>query len=170
MIDTHGIREVIDFPKEGIAFKDITPLLADPDKFTVAIDAFENFLKSRNINKIVAIDARGFLLGSVVAYKMKLPLVLVRKEGKLPYTTQRFSYILEYGTDTLEMHIDSIAPVDRVAIFDDLLATGGTASAANELIHSMGGTVVANCFLVELSYLGGNERLTGEVYSYIKYN
>lgn len=156
-----AIRDVPDFPKEGIVFKDITPVLQDPDTFKATLDVFEAHLKSKEISAIAAIDARGFLFAGALCDRMGLGLVLIRKQGKLPWQTHEASYDLEYGSATLAIHQDAFEPGDRVAIIDDLLATGGTAAAAVELVEKAGGTVATLCFLVELAFLKGREKLPG---------
>ena len=154
-----AIRDVPDFPVEGIIFKDITPILEDAELFKLTIDMFMEHLKDKKIDKIAAIDARGFLFGSALAYKMGVGIALVRKKGKLPYTSIEESYELEYGTATLTMHVDSIAKGDKVLLIDDLLATGGTAAASASLINQLGGEIVEIAFLVELGFLNGREKL-----------
>ncbi|MBV8899835.1 MAG: adenine phosphoribosyltransferase [Verrucomicrobia bacterium] len=156
-----AIRDVPDFPKPGIIFKDITPILSDPKLFTAVIDVLaEEATKSRP-DKIVGIDARGFLFGAAVAYKLKCGFIPVRKRGKLPYKTFSFAYELEYGTAEMEMHVDAISPSERVVLVDDLLATGGTSGAAVHLVQQTGGTVEAALFFIELSFLNGRARLGG---------
>ena len=154
------IREIKDFPKEGIDFKDITTLMQDGDAFKYTIDKFVNELKDKNIDIIVGPEARGFLMGTPVAYALGVGFVPVRKPGKLPYETESYAYGLEYGTDVLEIHKDAIKPGQRVAIVDDLLATGGTMEAAAKLIEKLGGEVVSMQFLIELESLEGREKLS----------
>ena len=154
------IREVPNFPKEGIDFKDITTLMQDGDAFKYTIDKFVNELKDKNIDIIVGPEARGFLMGTPVAYALGVGFVPVRKPGKLPYETESYAYGLEYGTDVLEIHKDAIKPGQRVAIVDDLLATGGTMEAAAKLIEKLGGEVVSMQFLIELEGLKGREKLS----------
>ena len=154
------IREIKDFPKEGIDFKDITTLMQDGDAFKYTIDQFVNELKDKNIDIIVGPEARGFLMGTPVAYALGVGFVPVRKPGKLPYETESYAYGLEYGTDVLEIHKDAIKPGQRVAIVDDLLATGGTMEAAAKLIEKLGGEVVSMQFLIELESLEGREKLS----------
>ncbi len=154
------IREIKDFPKEGIDFKDITTLMQDGDAFKYTIDQFVNELKDKNIDIIVGPEARGFLMGTPVAYALGVGFVPVRKPGKLPYETESYAYGLEYGTDVLEIHKDAIKPGQRVAIVDDLLATGGTMEAAAKLIEKLGGEVVSMQFLIELEGLEGREKLS----------
>ena len=153
------IRDVPDFPKEGIIFKDITPLLADPYAFTQAVDRMADVVQRAKAEKILGIESRGFIFGSAIAYKLGVGFVPVRKPGKLPYTTIRESYSLEYGTDSLEIHSDAVREGEKVAIVDDLLATGGTAAATVKLAESLKGNVVAIVFLVELTFLHGREKL-----------
>ncbi len=164
------IREIPDFPKEGISFKDITPLLKDKDVFQFVVKEFVNQLKDLNVDVIVGPEARGFLVGTPVAYELGIGFVPVRKPGKLPAETIRYEYELEYGTDALEIHKDAIQPGQRVAILDDLLATGGTVLAAAKLIEELGGEVVSLNFLIELAFLKGRDTLTGyKMESLVKY-
>ena len=153
------IREIPDFPKKGIGFKDITPLLEDAEYFRQVIDCLAEIYKNKNIKKIVAIDARGFLLASALAYKLKTGLVIVRKKGKLPYKTIGCDYDLEYGKETLEIHKDSITPGERILIIDDVLATGGTALAAAKLVEKLKGRIIGISFLIELLFLNGRKKL-----------
>ena len=155
------IREVPDFPKPGILYKDITTLLKDPSALREAADRLADRFAGRRIDQVVGIEARGFIFAPLVAYRLNAGFVPVRKPGKLPAETASRSYELEYGRDTLEMHLDGVAAGDRVALVDDLLATGGTAKAAADLIESVGGTVDAIGFVVELTYLEGRRRLAG---------
>ena len=154
------VREIEDFPKEGINFKDITTLLQDGEALKFAIDAFIADLKDKNVDVIVGPEARGFLMGTPVAYGMGVGFVPVRKPGKLPWEIRSFEYGLEYGSNTLQMHKDAIKPGQRVAIVDDLLATGGTMEAAAKLIEKLGGEVVSMQFLIELEDLNGREKLS----------
>lgn len=154
-----AIRDVADFPKPGIIFKDITPILSDASLFKHAIDLFLERCRQMEIDKIVCIDARGFLFGSAVAYQLGLGLVPIRKKGKLPYKTERASYTLEYGEAEMEMHIDSICAGERIVLVDDLLATGGTSASAATLIQKVGGELVEAQFLIELEFLRGREKL-----------
>jgi adenine phosphoribosyltransferase len=164
------IRDVPDFPKKGIVFKDITTLLKDAAGFRQAMDLFTALCAKKPADKVVAIESRGFLLGSVVAERMGAGLVPVRKPGKLPAPTFRATYELEYGTDALEIHQDALAAGDRVLIVDDVIATGGTACAVGELVRRLGATVTAQAFLVELGFLNGREKLRDyEVLSLIQY-
>lgn len=154
-----SIRDVPDFPQPGIVFKDITPLLADPVTFSAVIDELVVGLGRGTVTKVVGIEARGFIVAAPVAYHMAAGFVPVRKAGKLPWETERQSYTLEYGEQTLEIHTDALAAGDRVAIVDDVLATGGTAEATAELVERCGGTVVGLAFLIELAFLNGRARL-----------
>jgi adenine phosphoribosyltransferase len=164
------IREIPDFPKAGILFRDITPLLSDGRAFRQAIDSIGGRYLDRQVDIVVGIEARGFILGSALAYKLGAGNVLVRKQGKLPYKTNRSTYALEYGTDTLEIHQDAIRPGQRVVLADDLLATGGTISAAADLVRQLGGEIVELAFLIELTELKGRERLKGlPVFSLLQY-
>ena len=164
------IREVQDFPQPGIGFKDITTLMQDGEAFKYTIDQFIKELKDKNVDVIVGPEARGFLMGTPVAYGLGIGFVPVRKPGKLPHEIERYEYGLEYGTDVLEIHKDAIKPGQRVAIVDDLLATGGTMEAAAKLIEKLGGEVVSMQFLIELEFLNGREKLSQyDVNSLIKY-
>ena len=156
-----AVRDVPDFPKPGILFKDITPILADPGLFKAVVDLFAARLKPMQVQKIAAIDARGFLFGGAVADRLGVGLVPIRKKGKLPYKTYDASYDLEYGSATLSVHQDAVRKGERVALVDDLLATGGTAAAAASLIEKAGGKVVELVFLIELAFLKGREKLKG---------
>ena len=164
-----SIRNVPDFPKKGIIFKDITTLLKEARAFKEAVDTIAEKYKDKKIDTIVSIEARGFFFGAAVAYKLGVGLVPVRKKGKLPHKTHAVTYQLEYGTDTLEIHQDAIKKGDNVLIVDDLLATGGTVKAVTELIEKMGGIVAGIAFVIELLPLKGREKLRGyEVTSLIK--
>ncbi len=154
-----AIREVPDFPKKGILFYDITTLLKDARAFQHTIDMLGNRYIDKNIDAVVAIDARGFIIGSALAYKLGKGIVLVRKKGKLPSRTVRASYKLEYGIDEVELHRDAVTRGDRVLVVDDLLATGGTASAVIELVKKAGGKIVECAFVIELIGLRGRNRL-----------
>ena len=155
------IRDVPNFPKEGILFKDITPVLADAQSMRQVIDQFINFASPLHPDLIIGIESRGFVLGMPLALDLGLGFVPVRKVGKLPYDTVQEHYDLEYGTNTLEMHSDAIKPGQRVIITDDLLATGGTAAASVRLVEQLGGEVVGLAFMVELDFLGGRNALKG---------
>lgn len=164
------IRDIPDFPKEGIVFKDITPLLGDVEAFQTVVDTFAKRYADKSIDAVVGIDARGFIFGGALAYRIDAAFVPVRKSGKLPHKTHRVEYALEYGTDKIEMHIDALSPNHRVVIIDDLLATGGTAEATCELIEKTGATVVECAFVVELGFLNGREKLKDrEIFSLIQY-
>jgi adenine phosphoribosyltransferase len=153
------IRDVPDFPKAGIIFKDITPIMLNPGLSTEILDHLVDLYKDQQIDKIAGIESRGFLFGYPLAMRLGLPFVLIRKAGKLPYHKINHSYDLEYGSATIEMHMDAIEQGDRVLIHDDLLATGGSAGAAAELIQKCGGTVAGFNFLVGLNFLNGEEKL-----------
>ena len=155
------IRDVPDYPKPGIIFKDITPLLAAADAFVEVTDAMAAPFASAEITHVVAIESRGFILGAPVAQRLGAGFVPVRKPGKLPHTTRREEYELEYGTDALEIHSDAVASAERVLIVDDVLATGGTAAATRRLVESLGAKVVGFSFLITLSFLPGVSRLRG---------
>jgi adenine phosphoribosyltransferase len=156
------IRHVPDFPKPGILFYDVTTLLRDPEGFKLSIDALADPYKDLGISLVVGIESRGFILGAAVADRIGAGFVPVRKVGKLPHTTVRVSYALEYGTDSLEMHSDAIDKGQKVLIVDDLLATGGTARATVDLVHQIGGDVAGVAVLIELVALNGRSRLQGE--------
>ncbi len=154
------IRDIPDFPKPGIIFKDITPLVQDPACLRLAVhNLVEPFLGKAEITAIAGMEARGFIFGSLVAWELNLPFVPLRKPGKLPYDVQSISYDLEYGSASLEAHIDSFKDGDKVLLVDDLLATGGTAKASCELVESLGATVAACAFVIELDFLEGRNRL-----------
>jgi adenine phosphoribosyltransferase len=155
------IRDIPDFPQKGIIFKDITPLLADDDAFSSVIDLIVVRYGRGNIDKVVGIEARGFILASPVAYHFGAGFVPVRKEGKLPWDTEREEYALEYGTAVLEIHKDAIHEGDRVLIVDDVLATGGTAKATAKLVERLGGKVIGIACLIELGFLKGRDNLAG---------
>ena len=154
-----AVRDVPDFPKKGIMFKDITPVLSDPALFRSSIDLFLERCRDLQIDKIVGIDARGFLFGSAVAYELGLGFVPIRKRGKLPYKTEVAKYSLEYGEAEMEMHVDGIRRGERVVLLDDLLATGGTSAAAAVLIGKAGGRLLEAQFLIELEFLHGRQQL-----------
>ena len=165
-----AIRDVPDFPKPGIVFKDITPLLLDPAAFRLATGAMARAFRGSHVTKVVAVESRGFLLGAPVALELEAGLVPIRKPGKLPAARGRVEYQLEYGTDALEMHRDAVAPGDVVLVVDDVLATGGTAQAAGRLVREHGATLVGYCFLIELGFLKGRARLTdGRVEALLQY-
>ncbi len=153
------VREIADFPRAGIGFKDITPLLADPAAFATAVGSLADYARPLRVDCVVAAEARGFLLGPALALELGAGFVLARKPGKLPYETVSAEYLLEYGAGQLEMHTDAVRGGTRVLVHDDLLATGGTAKALCELVEELGGEVVGCGFLVELAFLRGRERL-----------
>ena len=164
------IRDIPDFPRKGILFRDITPALQDPAAFAQICDTLIDRYRGKDLDVVVGIEARGFFFASVVAYRLGIPLVAMRKPGKLPWNTVSRSYDLEYGQATIEMHSDSVSPGDRVLIVDDLLATGGTAAAAAALVEERGGAVDELAFVIELSQLGGRERLGDRpVFSIVRY-
>ncbi len=164
------IRTVPHWPIEGVMFRDITTVLQDPEAMKEACDRFYERYKGKKIDKIVGIDARGFIFGAVLAYQLNLGLILVRKKGKLPYKTVSAEYTLEYGTDTVEMHEDAIQKGDQVLIVDDLIATGGTISAAIELVEKLGGEVVECAFVIELPELKGREKIKGyNIFSMVEF-
>lgn len=164
------IRNIPDFPKQGILFRDITTLLKDKKAFEVAVDNLADKYRNKKINAVVAVEARGFILGGVIAHKLGAGFLPVRKKGKLPWKTNSVTYDLEYGTDTLEMHRDAVKPGDRVLIVDDLLATGGTVGAVVDLVKQQKGKIVGIAFLIELGDLKGRDKLKGyPVFSLIKY-
>lgn len=164
------IRDVQDFPKEGIIFKDITPLLANPKAVRECMALLLNNLRDRKIDKVVGVESRGFFFATLLAYELNAGFVPVRKPKKLPFETISATYELEYGTDCLEVHTDAIKPGDRVLIHDDVLATGGTAGAVCELVEKLGGEIVQCNFLMELSFLNGRAKLGNrEVYAPLVY-
>ena len=154
-----AIRNIPDFPKPGIQFKDITPVLADPRLFSACVDRLIGHLKPGAVDAVVGIDARGFIFAAAAALRLHTGLVPVRKQGKLPYLTHEVSYDLEYGSNTIAIHQDAFRPGSRVLLVDDLLATGGTAAAAVELIRKAGGQLVEISFFIELSFLKGRDKL-----------
>ncbi|MGX1929604.1 adenine phosphoribosyltransferase [Flagellimonas sp. 2504JD4-2] len=155
------IRDIEDFPKPGIIFKDITPLLKDPKALTEACNVLCNMVGNQSIDKVVGVDSRGFIFAPMLAAKLKAGFVPVRKKGKLPYETVSESYELEYGQDMLEIHTDAIRPGEKVLVHDDVLATGGTASAVCKLVEKLGGEVVQCNFLIHLAFLNGADKLNG---------
>lgn len=164
------IRSIPDWPKEGILFRDITPLLADAGALAAAVDALCACFSETKVDYVAAVEARGFIFGAAVAKQLGVGFVPIRKKGKLPYKTESISYDLEYGTDTLEVHSDGVGAGGAVLMVDDLLATGGTMAAACKLIEKIGGRVVGIAFLIELCELGGREKLSGyEVETVISY-
>lgn len=164
------IRDVANFPKEGVVFKDITPLLASAEAIQKTLDIISTPLLNQNIDKVVGMESRGFLFGILLAQRLNAGFVPVRKPGKLPFETISESYALEYGTDALEIHTDAIKKDERVVIHDDVLATGGTASATCKLVEKLGGEIVQLNFLMELEFLQGRERLKNySIFSALKY-
>jgi adenine phosphoribosyltransferase len=164
------IRDIPDFPQRGVLFKDITPLLQNSEAFHAAMDRLAAHYAGAGIQTVVGVESRGFIFGAVLAYLLNCGFVPVRKFGKLPSQTVTVEYELEYGTNIVEIHTDAIAPGQRVLIVDDLLATGGTVSAAMELVEKLGGHIAGIAFLVELTYLKGRERFHGhDVFALIKY-
>lgn len=155
LLATSLIRDIPDFPKPGIVFKDITPVLQDPAAFHEVVNLMAEHCREWNPTAVAGIESRGFIFGAPIALMLNVPLVLVRKLGKLPADTLAEEYSLEYGTNTVEMHRDSVKPGDRIVVIDDLLATGGTAAASARLIEALGGQVAGYAFLVELSFLHG---------------
>ncbi len=165
-----SIRDIPDFPKKGIIFKDITTLLKDPKRFKQAVDAMYKQYKGKKIDAVVCVEARGFIFGAVLAYKLNAGLVLVRKKGKLPYKTYEVTYSLEYGQDTLAIHQDSVKVNGKVLIVDDVLATGGTISAVCKLLKKCKAKIIGIGFLIELEFLKGRKKLKGyPINSLIKY-
>ncbi|KIX22125.1 adenine phosphoribosyltransferase [Flavobacterium sp. 316] len=156
------IRDIQDFPKPGIVFKDITPLLANHEAIEACLQLLINDLKEKKIDKVVGVESRGFFFGMLLAQKLNAGFIPVRKPRKLPFETISASYELEYGTDNLEIHIDAIQKGERILIHDDVLATGGTAKAVCELVEKLGGEIVQCNFLMELSFLNGREKLKGK--------
>ncbi len=155
------IRDIPDFPQPGVVFKDITPLLADVDAFRTTIDAIVEHFERRHIDRVLGIEARGFIAAAPVAYRFGAAFVPVRKAGKLPWDIERVEYELEYGTDLLEIHRDAVSPGDHVLIVDDVLATGGTAAATVRLVQKLGGTVEGLGFVIAIEALGGRSKLEG---------
>lgn len=167
-----AIRDVPDFPKEGIIFKDITPIMMDPVLSQQILDHLTDLYRDKKLDKIAGIESRGFLFGYPLAMRLGLPFILIRKKGKLPYKKSSYDYALEYGVSTIEMHTDAVTNGDRVLIHDDLLATGGSAEAAAELIRQCGGEVTAFNFLVDLEFLEGAKKLekyTSDIRALVKY-
>src|ERR1700730_12374539 len=165
-----AVRDVPDFPKPGIIFKDITPILKDGGLFRSSVDLFLEQCAGKKVDKIVGLDAGGFLFGSAVAYELGIGFVPLRKKGRLPYKTESAKYSLEYGEAEMELHIDAIVPGEKIVLIDDLLATGGTSESATTLIKKVGGELVAAIFLIELEFLKGRERLKPiPIVSFLKY-
>ena len=166
-----AIRDIKDFPKPGIVFRDMTPLLADGRLFGKTIDLLAARYQGQAVDTVLGIESRGFIIGAALAYRLGAGFSVVRKPGKLPYETHSATYDLEYGSDALEIHIDAISSGARVVIADDLIATGGTAAATAQLVARLGGTVVECAFLIELAFLNGRERLKPYgVYSLVQYD
>ena len=164
------IRDIQDFPKPGIGFKDITPLLISPEATAFCLEKLVNSLQNQKIDKVIGVESRGFFFGILLAQKLNAGFIPVRKPKKLPFNTISASYELEYGTDTLEMHVDAIQPGDKILIHDDVLATGGTAKAVCELVEQLGGEIVQMNFLMELSFLKGREKLGNkEIFTALTY-
>jgi adenine phosphoribosyltransferase len=155
------IRDIPDYPRPGVTFKDITPLLADIKAFRYSVDALADHFAGQKIDKVLGIEARGFIVAAPVAYRFGAGFVPVRKAGKLPWDVESQEYVLEYGTDSLEIHRDALGPGDHALIIDDVLATGGTAAAAARLVDRLGGSTVGAGFLIELTFLGGRGKLEG---------
>ena len=165
------IRDIPDFPRPGIGFKDITPLMADPHALACGVRALADYARPLDVDCVIAAEARGFLLGPALALELGAGFVLARKPGKLPYETVSAEYLLEYGASQLELHTDAVASGKRVLVHDDLLATGGTAAALCELVEQLGAEVAGCGFLVELTFLGGRERLAPhDVHSLLRYD
>jgi adenine phosphoribosyltransferase len=156
------IRNIADFPKPGIQFKDITPLLASPEATKACLQSLLNNLKDKNITKVVGIESRGFFFATLLAQELNAGFIPVRKRNKLPFDTLAATYELEYGSDTLEIHTDAIQKGDRVLIHDDVLATGGTAKAVCELVEQLGGEIIQMNFIMELSFLNGRDKIKGQ--------
>lgn len=165
------IRDVSDWPKPGVIFKDITPLLGDPGALAMAVEMMANPFRGKGIDLVVGAESRGFIFGTAIAQALSAGFVPVRKPGKLPYQTHGVTYALEYGQDTLEIHTDAIKPGQKVLMVDDLLATGGTMKACCDLVTQLGGTIAGVTFLIELGFLHGRSRLThcGDIHSAIQY-
>lgn len=161
-----AIREIPDFPKPGIMFKDITPVLKDPLLLNQVVDYFYYQLKDKKVQYVAGIESRGFIFGSALAYKLGAGFVPIRKKGKLPGSVEQHEYDLEYGTDTIEMHTDAVEPGSRVALIDDLLATGGTAAASCKLLEKLKAEIVSIQFLIELEFLHGRERLPQRLHTH----
>jgi adenine phosphoribosyltransferase len=164
------IRDVPDFPRPGIVFRDLAPLLGDPDALRFTVDALAEAFSGRRVDKVVGVEARGFIVAAPVAYRLGAGFVPVRKPGKLPWRTEAEEYALEYGVDRLEVHADALNPGDHVLVVDDVIATGGTARAATRLVERLGGTVAGIGLVVELTFLAGREKLEGyDVVSLVTY-
>ncbi|MDD3520117.1 MAG: adenine phosphoribosyltransferase [Actinomycetota bacterium] len=165
------IRNIPDFPKKGIVFYDITTLIKDGPAFRYAVDKLVESCKGKKIDAVIGAESRGFIFGSIVAYKLGVGFIPVRKPGKLPYETRQISYQLEYGCSTLEMHVDAVKEGDNILIVDDLVATGGTAKATADMIEKAGGKIAGFCFLIELNFLKPREALQGyDIFSLVSYD
>ena len=165
------VRDIPDFPRPGIVFKDITPVLASPEGLDAAVGSLADYARDLDVDVVIGAEARGFLLGPALARELGAGFVLARKPGKLPHETVRAEYLLEYGSDALEVHSDAVAEGSRVLVHDDLLATGGTAKALCELVELLDGRVVGCAFLIELGFLPGRERLAGyDVHALLRYD
>ncbi|MCX7871348.1 MAG: adenine phosphoribosyltransferase [bacterium] len=165
------IREIPDFPKTGVNFKDITPLLRDKKAFQYVVDTLSHYFIDKNIDIVVPIEARGYIIGSAVAYKLSAGIVPVRKQGKLPSEKIAAAYQLEYGEEVLEIHTDLIKPGENVLIVDDLIATGGSAEATKKLVENLGGKVIGFAFIIELSFLNGREKIKDyDYFALLKYD
>ena len=164
------IRDVADFPTPGIVFRDLTPLLGDPEALRFSIDALADAFEGRRVDKVIGVEARGFIVAAPVAYRLGAGFVPVRKPGKLPWRTASEQYALEYGVDSLEMHNDALQPGEDVLVVDDVIATGGTAKATTKLVERAGANVIGLGFLIELTYLAGREKLDGyDIVSLVAY-
>ena len=164
------VRDIPDFPRPGVTFKDITPLLADHAAFSSTIDRLTDAFRGRAVHRVLGIEARGFIVAAPVAYRFGAGFTPVRKAGKLPWKVEQEEYVLEYGTDLLEIHTDAVAPGERVLVIDDVLATGGTAAATARLVERLGAEVVGFGFIMELAFLNGREKLEGrDVVSLLTY-
>lgn len=164
------VRDIADFPQPGVTFKDITPLLSNTDAFRSTVDLIADHFEGRQIDRVLGVEARGFIIAAPVAYKFGAAFVPVRKAGKLPWEIERVEYELEYGTDLLEIHRDAVSPGDQIVIVDDVLATGGTAAATVRLVEKLGGTVAGLAFVIELGFLEGRQKLDDrDVLSLITY-
>ena len=162
------IRDVEDFPKEGIIFKDISTVLMNPKLSNDILDSFTDAARNQGVNKVVGIESRGFLYGQAIAMRLGVPFIMLRKEGKLPYKKVKYAYNLEYGSAVIEVHEDAFQKGDQVLIHDDLLATGGTAAAAGELVHKLGAEVAQFSFMIDLSFLNGQDKLSKYTKNIIK--
>ena len=165
----NAIHAIPDFPKPGILFRDITPLLASPTAFATTVDVFANRYQEAGIEAILGLESRGFLFGAALSYKMGIPLIPVRKKGRLPRETFKQTYLKEYGEDVLELHVDDLQPNQQILIIDDLIATGGTAEAAIKLVKQAGANPVEIACVIELEALKGRDKLSAPVYTIVKY-